>query len=212
MRRGIIFITSRGKIHTEDVSLSKIISGIIWLLTSFSCRCTPMNQRRDATWAQLPTIRAPQLTLALPILDRNFLVFSIVLYPKIIHFRRNMPWLYFTLNDVRRCLTNIYFVSPSLHWSVRASTTVTGRPISAAIFRAGKKKTTNRTQIRFTKFIENYTLFTQSFDWFPALGRLRVSPPSLGTYGETIHNDKFKPNWFTVHLIAVLHIHYTWQT
>ena len=64
---------------------------------------------------------------------------------------------------------------------------VTGRPSSAAIIRAGQKNTKQNICIRHT--------FPQIFDWFPALGWLRVSPPSLGTYGETIRmiSYTFKP-------------------
>ena len=69
---------------------------------------------------------------------------------------------------------------------------VTGRPSLAAIIRAGQKNTKQNTNT-FHKIYKYFTLFTQIFDWFPALGRLRVSPPSPGTYGETINNDKFKP-------------------
>ena len=71
---------------------------------------------------------------------------------------------------------------------------VTGRPSSAAIIRAGQKNTKQNTNT-FHKIYKYFTLFTQIFDWFPALGRLRVSPPSLGTYGETIQmiSYTFKP-------------------
>ena len=57
------------------------------------------------------------------------------------------------------------------------------------------KRIQNKTQIRFTEIDKYFTLFTKIFDWFPALGRLRVSPPSLWTYGETIQMKSytFKP-------------------
>ena len=63
----------------------------------------------------------------------------------------------------------------------------------------------------------NCILFTQIFDWFPALGYGYVSArphsgPMVKQY--KMISYMFKPRWFTVHLdiilIAVLHKHYTW--
>ena len=68
-------------------------------------------------------------------------------------------------------------------------TIVTGRSSSAAIIRAGQENTKQNTNT-FHKIYKHFTIFTQIFDWFPTFGRLRVSPLSLGTHGETIHNDK----------------------
>ena len=64
------------------------------------------------------------------------------------------------------------------------NTGVTGQPSSAAIIRAGQKNTKRNTST-FHKIYKK-----QIFEWFPSLGRLRVSLPALGNYGETKHINK----------------------
>ena len=93
---------------------------------------------------------------------------------------------------------------------------LSGRP-SLAAYSGWLKEHQTKTHIRLHKIYTYCTLFTQIFDWLPALDHGKVSArpqsgPMVKQY--TMISHKFKPKRFIVHLetilIAVLHIHYKW--
>ena len=71
---------------------------------------------------------------------------------------------------------------------------VTGRPSSAAIIRAGQKNTKQNTNT-FHKIYENFTIVTQTFDWFSRSWSVTCQPGLTWDHGETIQmiSYTFKP-------------------